>query len=350
MPRRKLILIALVIVITLSNIMVAQAAPAAQPIRDREVYQGGTHTVQRGETLGGIALKYGTTVDALMRANGISNASLIVTGQRLVIPGRSSGTASSAGGGTYTVKPGDTLSAIAVRYNTTIDRLMALNGISNARYIYPGQVLRVGGSAPASSGGGAAASSAPAVYTVRRGDSLSAIAARYGTTVAALMAANALTRPNLIVVGQRLRIPGGSGGAAAGANTYQASGSGLRFMVSISQQRCQLMSGNKVLNNWRCSTGRQGSGTKAGTFRIQSKIRNAWGSRWGFWMPYWLGIYWAGKSENGIHGQPWWPKGGTVWAGLVGTPITYGCVMLDNTAAAALYNVAYIGMPVTIRY
>ncbi len=348
MPRRKFIWIALVIVITLSNIMVAQAAPTGQPIQAREAYQGGTHTVQRGETLGGIALKYGTTVEALMRANGISNASLIVTGQRLTIPGRSSaGTASS--GGTYTVKPGDTLSAVAARYNTTIDRLMALNGISNARYIYPGQVLRVGGSAPASSGG-AAASSAPSVYVVRRGDSLSAIAARYGTTVSALMATNGLTRPNLIVVGQRLRIPGGSGGASAGANTYQAGGSGLRFVVSISQQRCQLMSGSKVLNNWRCSTGRQGSGTKAGDFRIQSKIRNAWGSRWGFWMPYWLGIYWAGKSENGIHGQPWWPKGGTVWAGLVGTPITYGCVMLENTAAAALYNVAYIGMPVSIRY
>lgn len=348
MPQRRLILIALVIVITLSNLMVAQAAPTEQPIRESEVYQGGTHTVQRGETLGGIALQYGTTVEALMRANGITNPSLIVSGQRLVIPGRSSGTTSS-GGGTYTVKPGDTLSAIAVRYNTTIDRLMALNGISNARYIYPGQVLRVGGSAPAGSGGAAASSSAPAVYVVRRGDSLSAIAARYGTTVAALMATNGLTRPNLIVVGQRLRIPGGSGGAAA-ANTYQASGSGLRFLVSISQQRCQLMSGDKVLNKWRCSTGRQGSGTKAGNFRIQSKIRNAWGSRWGFWMPYWLGIYWAGSTENGIHGQPWWPKGGTVWAGLVGTPITFGCVMLENTAAAALYNVAYIGMPVTIRY
>lgn len=350
MPRRRFVLIALAIVITLSNLMVAQAAPAEQPIRGSEVYQGGTHTVQRGETLGGIALQYGTTVEALMRANGITNPSLIVTGQQLVIPGRSSGgSSSSSGGGTYTVKPGDTLSEIATRYNTTIDRLMALNGISNARYIYPGQVLRVGGSAAASSGG-RAASSAPAVYVVRRGDSLSAIAARYGTTVAALMATNGLTRPNLIVVGQRLRIPGGSGGASAGANTYQASGSGLRFVVSISQQRCQLMSGDKVLNNWRCSTGRQGAGTKSGNFRIQSKIRNAWGSRWGFWMPYWLGIYWAGSSENGIHGQPWWPKGGTVWAGLVGTPITYGCVMLENTAAAALYNVAYIGMPVTIRY
>ena len=101
---------------------------------------------------------------------------------------------------------------------------------------------------------------------------------------------------------------------------------------------------------WRCSTGRSGSGTKTGSFRVQSKIRNAWGSRWQFWMPYWLGIYWAGSSENGIHGQPWYPNGGQVWAGLVGTPITFGCVMLDNTTAAQLYSLAYIGMPVTIRY
>ena len=165
------------------------------------------------------------------------------------------------------------------------------------------------------------------------------------------MAANGIRSANLIIVGQRLRIPSaGATSSSGGATTYPGGSRNLRFQVSISAQRCQLYAGNTLLNTWRCSTGRQGSGTKAGTFRVQSKIRNAWGSRWQFWMPYWLGIYWAGSSENGIHGQPWYPNGGPVWAGLVGTPITFGCVMLGNTTADPLYSLAYIGMPVVIRY
>ena len=67
-------------------------------------------------------------------------------------------------------------------------------------------------------------------------------------------------------------------------------------------------------------------------------------------MPYWLGIYWAGASENGIHGLPWNASTGVqIWSGNVGTPITYGCVMLNNTHAKMLYDMAYIGMPVIIR-
>ena len=67
-------------------------------------------------------------------------------------------------------------------------------------------------------------------------------------------------------------------------------------------------------------------------------------------MPYWLGIYWAGASENGIHGLPWNAKSGVqVWTGNVGKPITFGCVMLDNVNAKMLYNTAWIGMPVVIK-
>jgi lipoprotein-anchoring transpeptidase ErfK/SrfK len=67
-------------------------------------------------------------------------------------------------------------------------------------------------------------------------------------------------------------------------------------------------------------------------------------------MPYWLGIYWAGGSENGIHGLPYNAKTGVqVWAGSVGKKITYGCVMLDNVNAKMLYNMAWIGMPVIIK-
>ena len=343
MSRRRIIMTALVLLLLLTATAPAFALPIEQPVLD------GIHVVQQGETLSSIALKYGMTVQAIMRANGIGNANLVYVGQRLQIPGVSGVATGGAGSGIYVVQTGDTLGAIAARYGTTVASLMALNGISNPSMIFVGQNLRVNGAAPAT--GGAAPATGPRTHVVARGDSLGGIAARYGVSVAAIMAANGLRSANLIIVGQRLRIP--SGGAASGGSipSYPAAGSrGLSFQVSISAQRCQLYSGSTLLNTWRCSTGRSGSGTKTGSFRVQSKIRNAWGSRWQFWMPYWLGIYWAGSSENGIHGQPWYPNGGQVWAGLVGTPITFGCVMLDNTTAAQLYSIAYIGMPVVIRY
>ncbi|MFZ1710948.1 MAG: LysM peptidoglycan-binding domain-containing protein [Anaerolineae bacterium] len=343
MTKRRFAQVALTLLLLLATAVPALALPSEQPVLNA------IHVVQAGETLSSIAQRYGTTVQAIMAANGLANANLVYVGQRLRIPGASAGTSAGTTTGVYVVQPGDSLGAIAARYNTTVANLMALNGITNASRIIVGQRLRVNGSAPAA--GGSATTAGARVHVVARGDSLSAIAARYGITVSAVMAANGIRSANLIIVGQRLRIPSaGATSSSGGATTYPGGSRNLRFQVSISAQRCQLYAGNTLLNTWRCSTGRQGSGTKAGTFRVQSKIRNAWGSRWQFWMPYWLGIYWAGSSENGIHGQPWYPNGGQVWAGLVGTPITFGCVMLDNTTAAQLYSLAYIGMPVVIRY
>ena len=76
----------------------------------------------------------------------------------------------------------------------------------------------------------------------------------------------------------------------------------------------------------------------------------AYGGTWNIWLPYWLGIYWAGALENGIHGIPYYADAGAkLWEGLVGTPISYGCILLDQVHARQLYEVAYIGMPVIIK-
>lgn len=97
---------------------------------------------------------------------------------------------------TYTVRSGDTLSSIAAKFGTNYQALASLNGISNPNLIYVGQVLRVNGSASAGS----------VYYTVRAGDNLSAIASRYGTSYQSIAALNGLANPNLIYAGQTLKI------------------------------------------------------------------------------------------------------------------------------------------------
>lgn len=97
---------------------------------------------------------------------------------------------------TYTVQSGDTLSSIASKFGTSYQALAGLNGISNPNLIYVGQVLRVNGSA----------SAGPVYYTVRVGDNLSAIASRYGTSYQSIASLNGLANPNLIYAGQTLKI------------------------------------------------------------------------------------------------------------------------------------------------
>lgn len=103
-----------------------------------------TYRVVSGDTLSGIAARFGTTVAVLTSANRISNPDLIYAGQVISVPGGSA-PAATAGGGTYTVVAGDTLGRIAARFGTTTGALAATNGIANPNLIYVGQVLKVGG-------------------------------------------------------------------------------------------------------------------------------------------------------------------------------------------------------------
>jgi putative chitinase len=99
--------------------------------------------VQPGENLFRIALRYGTSVEAIAQANGIANASQIYVGQRLTIPAGGQPAPPSPGATTYVVQPGDNLFRIALRYNMSHLRLAEYNGIANPSNIYVGQVLRI---------------------------------------------------------------------------------------------------------------------------------------------------------------------------------------------------------------
>lgn len=115
--------------------------PAAKPVASVEK----VYTVQPGDTLSGIAAKYGTTYQKLAEYNGIGNPNFILSGQKIKIPGatEASKPAEHPQEKTYTVKPGDTLSGIAAKYGTSWQKLVELNGLSNPDLIYGGQVLKL---------------------------------------------------------------------------------------------------------------------------------------------------------------------------------------------------------------
>ncbi|MBN1660612.1 MAG: LysM peptidoglycan-binding domain-containing protein [Anaerolineae bacterium] len=301
--------------------------------------QAQIHVVSAGETLSSIATRYGTTAAAIASANGLSNPNLIYAGQRLTIPASSAGSAPA--GGSYVVRAGDTLASIAARHGTTAAAIAAANGLANPNYIYPGQQLRI----PT---GGTAASAPPATgalnHVVSRGETLSSIAARYGTTAAAIAAANGLANPNTIYAGQRLQIPAaGAASAPAPATT-----SSRRIVVDLSDQRMYVYQDGQILWNWIVSTGRPGQETAVGHYQVLNKLPNAYAYTWGLQMPYWLGIYWAGHLQNGIHALPIQGNGQRLWEGYLGQRVSYGCVILSTENAATLYNWATVGTPVDI--
>jgi LysM repeat protein len=189
------------------------------------------------------------------------------------------------------------------------------------------------------------------VYTVRAGDTLSSIAVRFGVSVNALITANAINNPSVIHTGQQLVIP--TGGAIAQNNdvppaTTYPSGE-KRVIVDISEQHLYAYEGDALVYSFVASTG-MNNATRVGTFRVLDKIPNAYGATWNIWMPNWLGIYWAGSLENGIHALPILSNGQRLWAGYLGTPISYGCVVLGVQESQLLYNWVDVGTPVIIQW
>ncbi|MGQ9628474.1 MAG: L,D-transpeptidase family protein [Anaerolineae bacterium] len=121
--------------------------------------------------------------------------------------------------------------------------------------------------------------------------------------------------------------------------------------IDISEQRLYAYEGQTLVYKFICSTGEPGRETKPGQYKVLSKIPKAYASIWDLDMPYWLGIYPVGKYENGIHALPIVRSTGRkMWVGLLGKPVSYGCIILSDEDAQTLYNWAEIGTPVLIRY
>lgn len=156
-----------------------------------------THKVRKGEVLGSIARKYGTSIRAIARLNGLTNLNRLRIGKKLKIPPRKSQTGRPL---VHQVRAGETLSGIARRYRSSIKKIALQNGLKPPYRLRVGQKLRISGRK--------IAKRKLSTHRVRPGETLSHIARRYRVSVARLKRANRLNNADQIRIGQRLVIPG----------------------------------------------------------------------------------------------------------------------------------------------
>jgi LysM repeat protein len=201
-------------------------------IPGRNADGGQTYTVQQGDTVSGIARRYSVPVQDIMMANGLTSADSIAAGQQLVIPasaGEASGPEAGAAGvaeassATYVLQRGDSLYRLSLIYGVPVDDLLAANSLASPNAIYPGLEIRIpapgsAALAAAPAEGEAASAEPPAsgggnAHVVQWGETLASIALSYDVTVDGIVAANDLSTPDRIYVGQMLNIP--SPGASA---------------------------------------------------------------------------------------------------------------------------------------
>lgn len=153
-----------------------------------------TITIRYGDTLSELAIEYNTTVERLVELNNIANPNLIYAGATLIVPTSDPSDTTTQ---IYVVQYGDTLSQIALEYGTTVENLAAINNIQNVNLIYVGQIIKI----PSYS-----YDMSHRLYVVKRGDTLWGISRRFGVSIAQIVMLNRIANPNLIYPGNVLRI------------------------------------------------------------------------------------------------------------------------------------------------
>ena len=299
--------------------------------------------VAPGDDLLRIALRYGTSVNALVQANGLVSADQIYAGQRLLVPGEASaGTPAVSVTGDpasarnipsasvpafeptgYQIKPGDTLLRIALRHGATVHALVAVNDLASPYDIYTGQLINIPGRTTGVVGAGA--SLGGVITNVIGGN---ADAGR-GTGSPSDMDAGAPTRSVAPVS------PGRSEASWARGQT------GRVIRVSLSTQRLTALEDGVPIRSFVVSTGSPYTPTPMGHFKISSRYASQTMYGPGYVLP---GVPYVQYFTGGyaIHGA--------YWHNSFGTPVTHGCVNLTTGDAEWMWRWSSLGTDVVIGW
>lgn len=259
------------------------------------------------------------------------------------------GPAQAAGPSLVIVQWGDTLSAIAARYNTTVDALARANSLPNPNFVYAGQRLTIPTAAPVPQ-----PLPASSVYVVQRGDTLTSIARRAGISVDAILRANGLVNPDFIWSGQRLALTTRSvpvsnepvPAPGLPASVPAEAGGGRWIDVSLSQQRITAYEGAQPVRSALVSTGVAKTPTPVGRFKIYMRYKSqtmSGGSKASndyYYLPNVPNVQYF-YEDYALHG--------TYWHRNFGQPMSRGCVNLSLVDAEWFFNWADIGTPVVIH-
>jgi len=184
----------------------------------------------------------------------------------------------------------------------------------------------------------------PRYYVVTPQDTLISISFKVGIPYWQWLEGNPEVKARGLRVGESLTIP------ARDSMLELPVVEGKRIVISISEQRMWLEEEGNTIIEHIISTGIPNSPTMPGLFQIKSRFVNAYASNWDLYMPHFLGIYHATPNLlNGIHGLPMLASGVRLWENILGSPASYGCVILDLEAAEHLFTWAEDGVVVEIR-
>jgi LysM repeat protein len=293
-----------------------------------------THTVKGGDTVWAIAQKYGLSVSAVLKANNIGSNALIFPGQKLVLPGKTTtapaststpkpATTTTTANKTHKVVRGDTVWAIAQKYGSTVSAILTANKIGKNALIFVGQKLIVpvttkttsgstsgstdtsnapsdtsagdsgssgnssgssgstGGSSASTGGSSSGTSTSTITHKVVRGDTVWAIAQKYGSTVSAILNANSLNSNAIIYVGQTLKVPGATSGQGSSAGGSTASTPVAPNQKTASLDAEQIANVRLIIAVGRdLGVSDRGIAIALATAMVESWIRNLnWGDR-----------------------------------------------------------------------
>jgi lipoprotein-anchoring transpeptidase ErfK/SrfK len=183
-------------------------------------------------------------------------------------------------------------------------------------------------------------------YTVQGGQTLASIGEQVGIPYPFIQAANPGINVDALSSGQELVLP--SKDILVPMDPIPSK----RIVVSRGQQHLWAYENGQVVFDWVISTGLPTSPTALGTFQVQTHDENAYAEQWNLYMPDFMGFYHPGPNMdlwNGFHGFPTRGGGYLLWEGDLGTPVTYGCVLLSLENARTLYNWAEDGVVVEVR-